>query len=155
MYLFCGEPPKIFLMIRLQTTVPFPPLPELDMGVGEDSNHLLGITRRYLLRTSTCHSRPSTDDISSFPSLEISRRMYTVHLGKVFLARSTISSNKLPAYLQLYFQSYESLNGAVISQMATPLSMHIDFCQHEGIKDRLSCTLLSNATFCEAQPDRE
>lgn len=79
----------------------------------------------------------------------------TVHLGKVFLARSTISSNKLPAHLQLYFQSYESLNVAVISQMATPLSMHIDFCQHEGIKDRLSCTLLSNATSYEAQPDRE
>lgn len=68
------------------------------------------------------------------------RVVCSVHLGKVFLARSTISSNKLPAYLQLYFQSYESLNVAVISQMATPLSMHIDFCQHEGIKDRLSCT---------------
>jgi len=37
-YLFCREPPKIFLMIRLPYRLQYPslpPLPELDMGVGE------------------------------------------------------------------------------------------------------------------------
>lgn len=75
-YLFCGEPPKIFLMIRLQTTVPFPPLPGLDMGVGEDSL----LSGQVSASTFTYHPRPSIYlvpyDISSFPSLEISRRMY-------------------------------------------------------------------------------
>lgn len=54
-YLFCGELPKIFLMIRLQTTVPFPPLPGLDMGVGR-IHYYKG---RYLLSIFTCHLRPS------------------------------------------------------------------------------------------------
>lgn len=155
MYLFCGELPKIFLMIRLQTKVQYPSLhfPSLTCVLGKDS-------LSEVLLGGICLAHPHVT-LVRLPMIFLAfllwryRVVCTVHLGKVFLARSTISSNKLPAYLQLYFQSYESLNVAVISQMATPLSMHIDFCQHEGIKDRLSCTLLSNATFCEAQPDRE
>lgn len=131
-YLFCGELPKIFLMIRLQTTVPFPPLPGLDMGVGE---RFIILSGQVSASTFTCHPRPSTYDISSFPSLEISsRRMYSIPRSgrKVFLARSTISSNKLPAHLQLYFQSYESLNVAVIPQKATPSSMLLSARRNQG-----------------------
>lgn len=124
----------LLLMIRLQSTVPFPPLPELDMGVWEDSL----LSGQVSASTFTCYSRLSIY-LMMFPAFLLWRYRVgcTVSLGQAgryFLPEvpSLLLNYLVPAHLQLYFQSYESPNVAVSSQKATPFSMLLSARRNQG-----------------------